>query len=414
MPSRLGSEMKMASVRPLRMSSRNGSSGRMADLTRRPPIRVAFVVDTMHFGGTEMNALRTAKRLDPARFSVVVATLARRGPLLQEYQDTGIRVVQFPISSLYNRTALTEGMRLFRFLRSERIDVLHCHDLYANAFAVPWGRIARVPVVIASRRWTHPVASRPMEFVNRVAYRLAHRILGNSGAVARMLRDIDGVPAERILEVPNFVESHAFQSPTLASQAAFRTELGIPAGALVVGCVARLVDVKDHRTMLRAMALLAPSWPTLRLVLVGDGPLRSPLESLANELGIVGQVHFAGHRANDPNINRMFDISALCSLSEGFPNVIVEAMAAERPVVATAVGGNVDAVRGGTGILVPPAEPAHLANALDRLLRDPVLRRRMGAEGGRVARAEYHVSTVIPRLEAMYCDLLDRFAASPK
>jgi glycosyltransferase involved in cell wall biosynthesis len=125
-------------------------------------------------------------------------------------------------------------------------------------------------------------------------------------------------------------------------------------------------------------------------------------------------VHFAGHRANDPNINRMFDISALCSLSEGFPNVIVEAMAAERPVVATAVGGNVDAVRGGTGILVPPAEPAHLANALDRLLRDPVLRRRMGAEGGRVARAEYHVSTVIPRLEAMYCDLLDRFAASPK
>lgn len=368
----------------------------------------------MHFGGTEMNALRTAKRLDPTRFSVVVVTLARRGPVLQEYQEAGIRVVQFPISSLYDRSALTEGMRLFRFLRSERVDVLHCHDLYANAFAVPWGRIARVPVVIASRRWTHPATSRPMEFVNRLAYRLAHRVLGNSGAVARMLRDIDGVAANRILEVPNFVEGHAFQSPTLASQAAFRTELGIPAGALVVGCVARLVDVKDHRTMLRAMALLAPTWPNLRLVLVGDGPLRSQLEALASELGIAGQVHFAGHRANDLNINRMFDISALCSLSEGFPNVLVEAMAAERPVVATAVGGNVDAVRGGTGILVPPAEPAYLASALDRLLRDPVLRRRMGVEGGRVARAEYHVSTVVPRLEAMYYDLLDRVPSSPK
>src|SRR4026208_1271624 len=206
MPSRFGSEMVMASVRRLRKSARNASSGRKAELARRPPLRVAFVVDTMHFGGTEMNALRTAKRLDPARFSVVVATLARRGPVLQEYQDAGIRVVQFPISSLYNRSALTEGMSLFRFLRRERIDVLHCHDLYANAFAVPWGRIDRVPVVIASRRWTHPVATRVLEFVIRCAYRLAHRVLGNSGAVAGMLRDIDGVPAERILEVPNFVE----------------------------------------------------------------------------------------------------------------------------------------------------------------------------------------------------------------
>jgi len=396
------------------MRSRDRFAARTKELALRPRIRVAFFVDTMHVGGTEMNALRTAKRLDQKRFSTVVATLAQHGPLLQAYHDAGIRVVQFPISSLYDRSAITEGTRLFRFLRTERIDVLHCHDLYANAFAVPWGRLARVPVVIASRRWTHPAASRAMEIVNRVSYRLAHRVLGNSGAVAGMLRDVDGVPAERILEVPNFVENQAFQPPSAASQADFRSELGIPKDALLVGCVARLVDVKDHRTLLRAIAQLAPSWPALHLVLVGDGPLRSSLETLARELGISGQVHFAGHRDSQHNINRMFDITALASLSEGFPNAIVEAMAAERPVVATAVGGNIDAVRAGTGILVPSAAPAQLANALDRLLRDPVLRRRLGAEAGRVARAEYHVDTVIPGLEATYCNLLGRSDSSPR
>lgn len=372
------------------------------------PIRIAYCVTLMDIGGTELNAVRTAERLDHDRFDVTVASLVNIGPLLERYAGAGIPVERFPITSLYNRTALREGMRLYRFLVAKRIEILHCHDLYSNVFAVPWARLARVPLVIASRRWIHPASDRRLELANRIAYRLAHRVLGNSPAVAELLRDGDGVAERRILCVPNFVEERAYESPSASARSSFRKELGIPPTAEIVGCIARLVDVKDHSTLLRAVGLLAARRPALHVVLIGDGPCRHGLERLAGELGISARTHFAGMRPNLPNLHHFFDVSALASLNEGFPNSLVEAMAAARPVVATNVGGNSDAVRPSTGMLVPPSDSNAFARALERMLADDDMRRRMGAAALRIARAEYHVDAVMSGLEATYVRLLER------
>lgn len=388
---------------PRRSSSATTSA---ASETSPRRIRVAFVVTMMHVGGTEMNALRTAERLDPARFDLTVLTFAREGPLFERYRRAGIRVVKLPLTSLYNRSALACARQLYRFLRDERIEVLHCHDIYSNVFAVPVARLARVPLVIASRRWTHAWDDRRMDVANRFAYRLAHRVLGNSAAVATFLEEVDGVPARRVVELPNFVDDDAFRSPGGEATAAFRVECGMPEDALVLGCVARVEPVKDHVSLVRAFALLAPAWPSLHLCIVGDGSSRPAVEQLVGELGIAERVHFAGQRPASPNLHHAFDISALASLSEGFPNSLVEAMAAGRPVVATNVGGNPDAVRTGTGLLVPPSEPAQLAAAVERLLRDAPLRRSMGARAQRVAREEYHADAVLGRLASLYADLL--------
>ncbi len=375
-------------------------------------VRIAYCVTLMDLGGTELNAARTAERLDHDRFDVTVISLAKSGPLLDRYASAGIPVEVFPITSLYNRTALREGLRLYRFLRARRIEILHCHDMYSNVFAAPWARLARVPLVIASRRWIHPASDRRMDFANRVAYRLVHRVLGNSHAVAQLLREGDGVPERRILQVPNFVEERAFDSPSAAARSSFRNELGIPPTAEIVGCIARLVDVKDHATLLRAISLLSARRPGVHVVLIGDGPCRPGLERLARELGISAQTHFAGVRPNLPNLHHFFDVSALASLSEGFPNSLVEAMAAGRPVVATNVGGNPDAVRPSTGILVSPSDPTALAHALERVLADDELRRRLGTAAAGVARTEYHVNVVIAGLERLYARLLGRRTAS--
>ncbi|MEO5567688.1 MAG: glycosyltransferase [Gemmatimonadaceae bacterium] len=375
-------------------------------------IRVAYCVARMDLGGTELNAVRTAERIDHDRFDVTVASLVDSGPLLERYANASIPVELFPITSLYNGMALREGMRLYRFLLAKRIEILHCHDMYSNVFAAPWARLARVPVVIASRRWIHPVSDRRLELANRVAYRLVHRVLGNSRAVAQLLRDGDGVAERRILWVPNFVEERAFEAPSASARSSFRSELRIPPNAEVVGCIARLVDVKDHATLLRAVGLLAARWPSLHVVLIGEGPCRPVLEGIAQELGIAGRTHLAGARPNLPNLHHFFDVSALASLTEGFPNSLVEAMAAGRPVVATNVGGNSDAVRPATGMLVPRSDPNAFARALERVLLDQDLRRRMGAAAVRVARTEYHVDAVIPGLEAIYVRLLGRRTAS--
>jgi len=375
-------------------------------------IRIAYCVARMDFGGTELNAVRTAERLDHDRFDVTVASLVDSGPLLERYATAGIPVAQFPITSLYNGTALREGMRLYRFLVAKRIEILHCHDMYSNVFAAPWARLARVPLVIASRRWIHPVSDPRLEFANRIAYRLVHRVLGNSRAVAQLLRDGDGVAERRILWVPNFVEERAFESPSASARSSFRRDLGIPAHAEVVGCVARLVDVKDHATLLRAVALLSTRRPALHVVLIGDGPCRPGLERLAGELDISARTHFAGARPNLPNLHHFFDVSVLSSLTEGFPNSLVEAMAAGRPVVATNVGGNSDAVRPSTGMLVSPSDPDAFARALGQILADEDLRRRMGAAAVQIARTEYHVDAVIPALETIYLRLLGQRTAS--
>jgi glycosyltransferase involved in cell wall biosynthesis len=186
----------------------------------------------------------------------------------------------------------------------------------------------------------------------------------------------------------------------------------VPRGAFVVGIVARLSAVKDHASLLRAMAKLTPTIPTLHCVLVGDGPERGRIETLARELGIADRVHLAGERPQLPNLHGLFDVSVLCSTSEPFPNSVLEAMAASRPVVATDVGGTPDAVREGkTGLLVPPSDPSRLADAISRLYEEPSLRAELGSAGCAAARAGYSASAVIGQVEALYTELAGRAVA---
>ena len=388
--------------RPAMAAGRRGEGTRALASAHVDRVRIAYCIDTMQIGGSELNALRTSERLDRSQFDISVISIQPDGPLADRYRAAGIPIHEFRLKSLYAPGTVRQGLRLARWLRDERIDILHCHDLYANLFAAPWGRVAGVRGVITSRRWIHPLRNRHLEIANSIIYRVGHRVLVNSPAVADAVRTKDRIPSGRILEIPNFVDAGAFAPVPDAVGNALRTELGIPSDALLVGCIARLAEVKNHATLLRVVQLLAARWPRLHLVLVGGGELQTHLETLATDLGIRERVHFAGFRPNEPNLHHLFDVSVLASLSEGFPNSLVEAMAAGRPVVATNVGGNVDAVRSETGILVPPSDPARFAAALERLLSDDALRHRMGRAARDVAEREYHAESVIPRLEAIY------------
>jgi glycosyltransferase involved in cell wall biosynthesis len=186
----------------------------------------------------------------------------------------------------------------------------------------------------------------------------------------------------------------------------------VPEGAFVIGIVARLSPVKDHGTLLRAIASLRDRIPSLHCVLVGDGPERGAIEALATSLGIRDVVHLAGERTQPPNLHGLFDVSVLCSTTEAFPNSVLEAMAAARPVVATDVGGTPDAVHEGTtGLLVRPSDPSRLADAILRLYQEPALRAKLGNAACAAARAGYSAETVIRQVEALYTRLAGRAVA---
>jgi glycosyltransferase involved in cell wall biosynthesis len=371
------------------------------------PIRVVYCIDNMQVGGTELNALRTAERLDRRRFNVSVMCIRDNGPLMARYKDAGIPVHSFPMRSLLGFEAMQQAVRLIRFLRRERTDVVHSHDAYTSVYGTLCARLAGVPGVIASRRsWYSPHLQGRILRANRLAYRIADRVVANSPSVSRLVETDGRVPASRIVTIPNFLDPQSFDPIPPADRRRMLDELGVPDGAFVVGIVARLSPVKDHATLLRAIASLRDQIPSLHCVLVGDGPERAAIEALAESLEISDIVHLAGERTQPPNLHGLFDVSVLCSTSEAFPNSVLEAMAAARPVVATDVGGTPDAIRQGTtGLLVRPSDPSRLADAILRLYDEPPLRVKLGAAGCAAARAGYSADAVISQVEALYTRL---------
>jgi glycosyltransferase involved in cell wall biosynthesis len=360
---------------------------------------VGYCIDSFDIGGTELNAVRTVEALDRRRFQVTVFHLHETGPLRARYEALGLQLVHLPVGPLYSARTAAQGVRLRRLLRREGIEVVHTHDIYTNIFAAPWARLAGCRV-IASRRWLDATPRPGLVPLNRWSYRCAHRVIANSSFGVRLLIDKEGVPAVRVLELPNFLEERAFNHVSLEARSARRRSWGVPQGAFVIGTVARLAPVKNQSLMLRALQRLDED---VHLVLIGDGPSRRALEELAKELHVERRVHFTGQLVETDNLHQFFEVSVLCSRSEGFPNAVIEALAAGCPVVATPVGGVPEViVERQTGLLVPLDQPDALATCVQELRRDVALRRRLSEAGLARARGKYHQTLVIAQLEALY------------
>lgn len=375
-------------------------------------IRIAFCIDSLSRGGTELNALRTAEALDPGRFELYIIHLQPDGPLRERYEKLGVRMAHFPIRNLYSTRTALQGMRLARLLRSWGADITHTHDIYTNIFVAPWARLLSRTIVIASRRWWYEAPRPGLVNINRWSYLFSHRIVANSSAVARLLTGEERVPPRKVVEIPNFLQESAFEPVDEASRISQRRAWGLPDDAFAVATVARLVPVKNHDLLLKATARLDSRF---HLVLIGDGPSRGELEEVAQRSGIASRVHFVGELISPVNLHQFVDVSVLCSTSEGFPNALIEAMAAARPVVATPVGGVTDVVTNNvTGILVPLGDEEPLAQALWKLEADPLFRKRLGEAGRAVVRMKFHQQIVIERLTALYEMLANRRLASSR
>ena len=217
---------------------------------------------------------------------------------------------------------------------------------------------------------------------------------------------------ERIITISNFVDERALVPLEPVRRAGWRERFGIPDGAMAVGCVSRLAPVKNFAALLSAVAALRGSWPDLHVLLIGDGACRAALEQQTIKLGLSGRVHITGlQAAGAENLQGILDIVVLPSISEGFPNAVVEAMAARVPVIATDVGGVPDVVVDRvTGLLIPAEDPDALAGALDLLLRDHSLRQAL-ADAGRARVAAMHTAAgVVGQTQALYLSLLQQRA----
>lgn len=358
---------------------------------------ILHLITELSTGGAQMALLRLLRGLDRERFTPTVACLYNGdGAVAQEIRALGIDVFD---AQMRHKADLPALLRLYHHIRRIRPTILHASLFHANLPGRVLGRLAGVPIVICSER-TMAMESEWRYRVNRWTIGLVDCVTAVSVNVRDFCVSHIGLPAEKIVVIYNGVALP--EGPPASSEAA-RIELGLPLDGLVIGAVTRLDPVKGVKFLIQALAAI----DSAHLVVVGDGPERVALEALANDLGVAGRIHWAGHRRDVPALLPAFDLFVQPSLHEGMPNTILEAQACGLPVVATAVGGTPEVVVDGvTGLLVPPHDPAALAYAITSLLRDPDLRREMGRAGRERVADHFTVERRVEQTEQLYEQLL--------
>lgn len=363
-----------------------------------PARRVVHYVDSDIFGGSEEAALHLMASLDRARWEPVLlhhpdAGVAR---LVDETQRLGIRAVSLPRSG---RNRLAGVLRIRQALRAERPAVFHAHLSWPFACkdGVRAAWLAGVPAIVGTAQlYLAPDnGRRPL-----LTLGLYHRIIAVSEEVRRRYQAELGVPARTLIVVPNAIRVPA---AVPLRDAALRAKLVDGRPDFVVLTPARLHPQKGHTYLLQAAALV----PDATFVLAGDGPLRAALEAEARNLGVAGRCVFLGERRDIPALLAAADLFVLPSLFEGLPVSVLEAMAAERPVVGTAIGGTDEAVESeATGLLVPPRDPAALASAIRRLQADPALARRLAVAARARVAGEFTAEATARQVMRIYDELL--------
>lgn len=369
------------------------------------PVRVAQVLENLEIGGLEKIVWELCRHLDADRFRPVVVCLGAGGALVEPMRDGGISVHAFGKGPGFQPRVVA---RLRRIVGEEKVRILHCH----NSGPLVYGALVRALDPRVRLVYTvHGVTTsgdRKQRLFQRVG--LVDRLVTVSEDARRVAIEKAGVPADRVSTVINGIDLEAY-APRARDEAT-RAELGADVGTFVVGIVARLSKEKDHANLLRAFAQAfeddgATARRTARLVVVGDGPLRGELQRLAEEAGIAASVSFLGSRHDVARLLGAFDCFVLSSYTEGLAVTLLEAAASGLPIVATAVGGNVEVVEDGvTGILVPPRDGARLAEALSRLAANREEARAMGLRGRERVRARFGIEGMVERYQSIYTELL--------
>jgi glycosyltransferase involved in cell wall biosynthesis len=346
---------------------------------------IVYVLSSTVRGGVEEHVLSLVRHLDRSRFAVtLVCPKALVQAMASDIAALGIHTVPLEVNLPTSPRAVRALVALYRLLRRLRPDIVNCHMLRATVAGAPIARLAGVPLVIATNHGPDPWrrgAIKNWHAIDRWVDRSVDRTIAVcASAKQHLVRK--GLAADKIVVVNNGRELDTFTPMPRAESMAVRSELAVADDEPLIGIIARLDMQKGHRYALDAMPDVLQRYPRARLLLVGDGNLREDLRSQAAALGVADRILFAGFRSDVRRMLGASDIVALPSLWEGLPLTLIEALAMQKPVVATAVNGSQDVILDDeTGVLVPPGDSRALAKGILRLLDDPEAASRLAAQG---------------------------------
>lgn len=366
--------------------------------------RILFVTKKLVMGGAEHHLAQLLPALLSRGFSVELFVLERGGELETELEKAGVTISGLPCRSGRLMHLLTAAIGLYRRIRQTRPNILHFFLPEPYLIGAVVAAVANQPTCVMSRRSLahyqrkHPWFGR----VERLLHRRMTALLGNSRAVADELV-AEGADRQKVGLIHNGVVIAPFASDQ--SRAVQRAALNISHDAFVMAIVANLFQYKGHADLFDALGKIASQLPQpWRLIVIGrDEGEGAALRAQAERLGIADRILWLGPRRDVETILPMADLALLVSHQEGFSNALIEAMGQGLPVIATAVGGNLDAVVDGeSGLLVPSNEPVALGAAILALASQPAVRRAMGLAAGARVLAMFSQEACVLRYERLY------------
>jgi len=380
------------------------------------PLRVAHVIASLMPAGAELQELALAERLPRDRFRIDFLAVAGAGEYDDRARSAGCRVVHIGVRAQAGESMLTAQRRrnrmAFHYARAVLrggYDIVDAWLYPADVLAALGRVVTRTPIVISGRRNIQPHDRfGPLAgTVDRLVDRLTDVVVANSAAAAKFAVRSHHTDPSKLRIINNGVELIDLLSAT--ERSAWRRKIGASDDEFVIGCVGNYRDIKRHALLIDAFATLARDRPNLRLVLVGEGEMRPDLERQIKALGLERRIRLHGTELDPRPMYGAFDVVAQSSMSEGLPNVLLEAAGAGRPIVATAAGGSSEIVIDGeTGLLVPIEGLEALTGALRRAIQDPDLRRRIGA----AARVHVDAKFGMARYVREFADLYEELAES--
>lgn len=372
---------------------------------------VLFIIDSFEQGGSERQALQLLRQLhNSGECRIHLACLQNRGSLRADADKQGLGTInEYALTSFYDRNFIRQVHRLGRFIKDNKIDVVHTHCFYTNIFGMTAAALAQVPARITSKGETDGFRTPMQKRAERFAFRLAHRVIANCLVVqnqliregvspARIVQHYNGLDLERLKVQPGLGRNEVLASFGLPQEPARR----------FVTIVANLHNpVKDHPMFLRAASRVLAQVPDAAFIIAGEGGLMDGLRELTAQLGIQRDVFFIGRCDNVASLLFASDIGVLSSTAEGFANAILEYMAAALPVVATDVGGVREAVvESKTGYVVPAGDDAKMAERITQLLANPERARQMGEGGKLIVEEKFACERHLANTLELYDELL--------
>jgi glycosyltransferase involved in cell wall biosynthesis len=339
-------------------------------------------------------------------YHVTLGCLRAQGPLLQTLAETPVVLREFhPNGGIDSPGGVYQLLRLSWFLRKQKFDVVHTHDLWSNLMGVPAARLAGVPAIVSSRRdlahfdWYQ---GKRRAWLRRIQ-NLSGAVLANASPIREALIAEDRFAPDKVHVIHNGIDVEKFGDGRDRRGILF-PNVGDAKLVVLVGNMHS--DVKGHPWLIECAPRVTREFSNVRFVLVGDGAQRAQFEQQVASLGLTENFLFLGSRTDIPDILAACDIAVLPSQAEGLSNALLEYLAAGLPTIASRVGGNSELVEDGvTGSLVPPG-PEALGGALLKMLRDPELMRRFGERGREFVVQNFSFERLVREVDALYTALL--------